>query len=77
MDNPPGNFNESLQRISARTPDSAYFTWKGSILEGTPKESDKLIEVDWRQRPLGRDSQLERAATLVETDLSENSQAES
>ena len=50
-------------------PTGAYYTWKGSILEGTPIEPDKLIEFDWRQRRLGRDIQLERAAALLEMDL--------
>jgi carboxyl-terminal processing protease len=47
-------------------PTGAYYTWKGSILEGTPIEPDVLIDFDWRQRRLGRDQQLERAADLVE-----------
>jgi C-terminal processing protease CtpA/Prc len=43
-------------------PTRAYYTWKGSILEGTPIEPDKLIEFDWRQIRLGCDKQLELAA---------------
>jgi carboxyl-terminal processing protease len=50
-------------------PTGAYYTWKGSILEGTPIEPDELVEFYWRQRRIGRDIQLERAATLLETDL--------
>ncbi len=48
-------------------PTGAYYTWKGSILEGTPIEPDKLIEFDWRQRRLGLDMQLERAVAALET----------
>ena len=47
-------------------PTGAYYTWKGSVLEGTPIEPDHLIEFDWRQRRLGRDLQLERATALLE-----------
>ncbi|HLH36401.1 MAG TPA: S41 family peptidase [Alloacidobacterium sp.] len=42
-------------------PTGAYYTWKGSILEGTPIEPDEAVEFDWHQRRLGRDKQLERA----------------
>ena len=47
-------------------PTGAYYTWNGSILEGTPIEPDELIEFDWRQMRLGRDIQLERAVGLFE-----------
>jgi C-terminal processing protease CtpA/Prc len=50
-------------------PTGAYYTWKGSILEGTPIEPDELIEFDWRQMRLGRDIQLERAVGLLERTL--------
>lgn len=50
-------------------PTGAYYTWRGSILEGTPIEPDELIEFDWRQRRIGGDSQLERAAALLEKNL--------
>jgi C-terminal processing protease CtpA/Prc len=42
-------------------PTGAYYTWKGSILEGTPIEPDHMIEFDWRGRQLGRDQQLDSA----------------
>ena len=42
-------------------PTGAYYTWKGSVLEGTPIEPDQLIEFDWRDRRLGRDRQLDFA----------------
>jgi carboxyl-terminal processing protease len=48
-------------------PTGAYYTWKGSVLEGTPIEPDKLIEFDWRQRRLGGDIQLERAVASLGT----------
>jgi len=49
-------------------PTGAYYTWTGSILEGTPIEPDELIEFDWRQTRLGRDKQLEHATALLEKD---------
>lgn len=42
-------------------PTGAYYTWKGSILEGMPIEPDEAVDFDWHQRRLGRDKQLERA----------------
>ena len=48
-------------------PTGAYYTWKGSVLEGTPIEPDKLIEFDWRQRRLAGDIQLERAVASLGT----------
>lgn len=47
-------------------PTGAYYTWKGSVLEGTPIEPDRLIEFDWRQMRLGRDPQLESATELLQ-----------
>ena len=47
-------------------PTGAYYTWKGSVLEGTPIEPDHVIEFDWRQRRLGRDRQLEYAISLLQ-----------
>jgi len=47
-------------------PTGAYYTWKGSVLEGTPIEPDHVIEFDWRKRRLGRDQQLEFTTTLLE-----------
>lgn len=31
-------------------PTGAYYTWKGSVLEGTPIEPDLVVEFDWRER---------------------------
>jgi len=42
-------------------PTGAYYTWRGSILEGTLIEPDKLVEFDWRQRRVVEDRQLECA----------------
>lgn len=52
-------------------PTGAYYTWKGSVLEGTPIEPDKLVEFDWHGRRAGRDGQLECA---VEFALGERSE---
>jgi C-terminal processing protease CtpA/Prc len=46
-------------------PTGAYYTWKGSILEGTPIEPDEQVDYDWRHRRLGTDHQLERAIGAV------------
>src|SRR6266567_525777 len=48
-------------------PTGAYYTWKGSVLEGTPIEPDHVLEFDWRQRRVGHDVQLEQAAGMFET----------
>ena len=40
-------------------PTGAYYTGKGSVLEGTPIEPDELVEFDWRERRLGQDRQLD------------------
>jgi C-terminal processing protease CtpA/Prc len=42
-------------------PTGAYYTWKGSVLEGTPIEPEERIDFDWRLRRNGIDAQLERA----------------
>ena len=42
-------------------PTGAYYTWQGTVLEGTPIEPDEPIGFDWRQRRAGIDGQLERA----------------
>ena len=46
-------------------PTGAYYTWKGSILEGTPIEPSELVEFNWRERRPGRDRQLEAATKLL------------
>jgi carboxyl-terminal processing protease len=46
-------------------PTGAYYTWKGSVLEGTPIEPDKRVEFDWRERRGGTDVQLNSAIELL------------
>jgi C-terminal processing protease CtpA/Prc len=46
-------------------PVGAYYTWKGTVLEGSPIEPDELIEFDWRRCRDGRDDQLEHAISSV------------
>jgi C-terminal processing protease CtpA/Prc len=48
-------------------PTGAYYTWKGSILEGTPIEPDELVQFDWKERRGGNDAQLKRAIELLES----------
>jgi carboxyl-terminal processing protease len=42
-------------------PTGAYYTWKGTVLEGTPIEPDQTIEFDWQDRQHGADRQLNYA----------------
>src|SRR5258707_15868070 len=42
-------------------PTGAYYTWKGTVLEGIPIEPDEQIGFDWRQSRAAIDGQLERA----------------
>jgi C-terminal processing protease CtpA/Prc len=43
-------------------PTGAYYTWKGSVLEGTPIEPDRMVDFDWRdRRSHGTDLQLDYA----------------
>jgi carboxyl-terminal processing protease len=42
-------------------PTGAYYTWRGSILEGTPIEPNDGIEFDWHQSRTGLDVLLDRA----------------
>jgi C-terminal processing protease CtpA/Prc len=46
-------------------PTGAYYTWNGSVLEGTPMEPDELIECDWRERRAGIDGQLEHLVKSI------------
>jgi len=46
-------------------PTGAYYTWKGSVLEGTPVEPDHSVEFDWRDRRAGSDRQLQYASTFL------------
>lgn len=49
-------------------PTGAYYTWKGTVLEGTPIEPDDRIGFDWRERRTGIDGQLERAIDGIRTE---------
>jgi len=49
-------------------PTGAYYTWKGTVLEGTPIEPDDRIGFDWRQRRAGIDGQLEHAIDGIRTE---------
>jgi len=46
-------------------PTGEYYTWAGSIFEGTPIEPDDLIEFDWRATRTNGDRQLECAIESV------------
>jgi C-terminal processing protease CtpA/Prc len=46
-------------------PTGAYYTWNGSVLEGTPMEPDELIEFKWRERRARVDGQLERVIESI------------
>ena len=47
-------------------PTGAYYTWKGSVLEGTPIEPDESVAFDWREARRGNDPQLKRCIALLE-----------
>ena len=42
-------------------PVGAYYTWNGTVLEGSPIEPDDAIGFDWQRRRTGVDGQLEHA----------------
>ena len=42
-------------------PTGAYYTWKGSILEGDPIAPEETIELDWKRLRGGHDDQLSYA----------------
>jgi carboxyl-terminal processing protease len=46
-------------------PTGAYYTWRGSVLEGTPIEPDELVEFDWQTTRGNKDKQLEYAIESV------------
>jgi C-terminal processing protease CtpA/Prc len=48
-------------------PTGAYYTWNGSVLEGTPIEPDELVEFDWKERRAGTDAQLNRALGFLQS----------
>ncbi len=53
-------------------PVAAYYTWKGTALEGSPIEPDVRADFNWRERREGLDSQLEIAVGAVRRALNEN-----
>ena len=53
-------------------PTGAYYTWKGTVLEGTPIEPDQTINFDWRERRLGADRQLDDAIASIRSDSAAN-----
>jgi len=46
-------------------PTGAYYTWKGTALEGSPIEPDVVVEFDWQDRRRGNDRQLDAALKTV------------
>ena len=46
-------------------PTGAYYTWEGTVLEGTPIEPDEQIAFDWQQRRAGIDGQFEYATESI------------
>jgi C-terminal processing protease CtpA/Prc len=46
-------------------PTGAYYTWKGSVLEGSSIIPDEPVEFDWHRRRAGIDGQLERAIEFI------------
>jgi C-terminal processing protease CtpA/Prc len=53
-------------------PTGAYYTWNGSVLEGTPIEPEERVEFDWRLRRSGIDAQLEHATECALAERSEH-----
>jgi C-terminal processing protease CtpA/Prc len=47
-------------------PTGAYYTWKGSVLEGTPIEPDESVDFDWREARRGNDPQLQYSLEILE-----------
>jgi carboxyl-terminal processing protease len=54
-------------------PTGAYYTWSGSVLEGTPIQPDELVEFDWQTARGNRDRLLECAIESVSTRQSHQS----
>jgi C-terminal processing protease CtpA/Prc len=47
-------------------PTGAYYTWIGSVLEGTPMEPDELIEFNWHELRERVDGQLEHVVKSIQ-----------
>jgi C-terminal processing protease CtpA/Prc len=46
-------------------PTGAYYTWNGTVLEGTPIEPDEVETFSWQERRNGTDGQLHKAIELL------------
>ena len=46
-------------------PVGAYYTWNGTVLEGSPLEPDHAIGFDWKRSRTGKDDQLEHAINSI------------
>jgi carboxyl-terminal processing protease len=46
-------------------PTGAYYTWKGTALEGSPIEPDVEAPFSWQEKRAGLDSQLQKAVDLL------------
>ena len=53
-------------------PTGAYYTWGGTVLEGTPIEPNHTVEFDWRDRRLGTDRQLDDVIASIRSDSAAN-----
>ncbi len=53
-------------------PVAAYYTWNGTVLEGSPIEPDLRADFNWRERREGLDGQLEIAIGAVRRNFNEN-----
>jgi C-terminal processing protease CtpA/Prc len=50
-------------------PTGAYYTWRGTVLEGSPIEPDVISEFDWQDRRHGKDRQFDTALKTVSAEL--------
>jgi hypothetical protein len=62
----PRPLREGVFRLAL--PTGAYYTWNGTVLEGTPIEPDEQVVFDWQQSRAGIDVQLERAIDGLRTE---------
>jgi carboxyl-terminal processing protease len=49
-------------------PTGAYYTWRGTALEGSPIEPDVISEFDWQDRRHGNDRQFDTALKTVNSE---------
>ena len=50
-------------------PTGAYYTWRGTALEGSPIEPDVISEFDWQDRRHGNDGQFDTALKTLSAEL--------